>query len=528
MPEFISIYNFNGITVLYYRIIDKYDLTYKINNYINNTSKHIIANNIVYIITNSYTENINFDFIEDKNIILLQTEIDFDLFYNLHLLRHDYYYKNDINTENILELYNKITIPFENYPKMNCYGRRQMFKNTVINNINKRNIAIENIKRLDKDNKVYEKIVEKQKETVNQQIKPNSIEQLEFYNNLLNEISSFLNENIDCFKNSIVDFKEFASVYNFEKCCSIYPTSNSNNIILENVYYINKRWYDQSRKPINVEGFYEDFEYKEYKNHYENTHWEYAKKDITNIPFFQKIEEEVMFLDYIYGFYNFGEFWDVIKRLIIAKNKNLPLFHLENNRITDIKYYFDKLQFKYPTNYIKNERSNKLYFFRKINITISKNACCRGYIDKYFAYQFNKCLNPPNSISEKSYNIYLARGSYGRNIINEEKIVNVLKTKFKFIVLNGKETLEETIHYFTNAKIMLGAHGSLMKNMIWSKKNPVLIELCPPTRHDCFYGNSTNLGFTTFFILSNCGDKEEIILNDEQIENLYKLLDNLM
>jgi capsular polysaccharide biosynthesis protein len=122
----------------------------------------------------------------------------------------------------------------------------------------------------------------------------------------------------------------------------------------------------------------------------------------------------------------------------------------------------------------------------------------------------------------------LARGAYGRSIINEQQIVNILKEKYNFIILNGTESLEVTINYFTNAKIMLGAHGSLMKNMIWSKKNPILIELCPPTRHDCFYGNATSLGFTTFFILTNCGEKEEIVLNDEQIENLYKLLDNLM
>lgn len=516
MSEFINIYNFNGITVLYYKIKNINDLVYKINNYINRNFYNI--NNFVYIITNSYTENIDFEFIKDKNIILLQTEIDFELFYHLQLLRNDYYYKNNINTENILDFYNKISVPFENYQKMKCYDRRECFKNTIRDNINKRNISVENIKQLDNQNSVYEKIIEQHQ----------PIEQLEFYNKLLDEITSFLNENIDCFKNNIVNFKEFASIYNFEKCGFIYPNGISNNIVLENVYYINKRWYDQNRKPINVEGFYQDFEYREYQNHYENTQWVNGITDITNVTNFQTIEEEVMFLDYVYGFYNFGEFWDVIKRLIMSKKKNLPLFHLSHNRITDIKYYFDKLQFKYPTIYNKNERSNKLYFFHKINITISKNSYCRGYIDKYFAYQFNKCLNPPNAISEKSYNIYLARGSYGRSIINEEQIVNVLKKKYNFIVLNGTESLEKTIHYFTNAKIMLGAHGSLMKNMIWSKKNPVLIELCPHTRHDCFYGNSTNLGFTTFFILTNCGEKEEIILNDEQTENLYKLLENLL
>ena len=104
----------------------------------------------------------------------------------------------------------------------------------------------------------------------------------------------------------------------------------------------------------------------------------------------------------------------------------------------------------------------------------------------------------------------------------------MLKSKYNFIVLDGSESLENTMHFFTNAKIMLGAHGSLMKNMIWSKKNPILIELCPPTRHDCFYGNATNLGFFTLFILTDTNKKEEIILNDKQKDTLFKLLDNLL
>jgi hypothetical protein len=73
----------------------------------------------------------------------------------------------------------------------------------------------------------------------------------------------------------------------------------------------------------------------------------------------------------------------------------------------------------------------------------------------------------------------------------------------------------------------LGAHGSLMKNMIWAKKNPVLIELCPPTRHDCFYGNAQGLCFFTLFILTDTNKKEEIILNDKQKGCLFKLLDIL-
>lgn len=213
------------------------------------------------------------------------------------------------------------------------------------------------------------------------------------------------------------------------------------------------------------------------------------------------------------------------KKINGINKKNLPLFHLKYNRITNINYYFDKLKFKYPTPYQKEERSNKLFYFNKVNITIIKGGY-RGILNNNFAYKFNKLFNE-NKIIQKSYNIYLARGAYGRSIQNESEIINILKEKYNFIVLNGTESLEDTIHYFTNAKIIFGAHGSLMKNMIWSKKCLFLIELCPPTRHDCFYSNAKDLGFPVFFILSNTNEKEEILLNDEQINKLYSLLDIL-
>ena len=509
MNKFISIYNFNGITILYTSIVNIHDFTYKLNCYINTNN---ISCNTVYIITNFYKESINFDFLKDTNIILLKSNIHFEMFFNLHELRHDYFYKNKITeTDKILNIFNKISVPFDKYPNINMYSRRNWFTANLNTDLNKSKEIMDIIKQLDTENKIYNELI---------QNKP--ITDIDEYKKLLEEINNFLIENINCFQNETVNFKEYSNSYKFEQCNLINGNCIAKNIILENVYYINKCWFDKDKNPFIIEDFNNDFEYKDYRHHFEAN-----ITDITDMPIFQEINEEVMYLDYVYGFYNFGEFWDIVKRLLVSNEKNLPLFHLSDNRITNIGYYFDKLPFKFPTQYQKQERNNKLYYFNKLHITTVSNAGCRGLIDNNLAYQFNKVLNPCQII-EKSYNIYLARSNYGRSIQDENKIVDILKQKYNFIVLDGKEKLEDTIHYFTNAKIILGAHGSLMKNMIWSKKNPVLIELCPPTRHDCFYGNAQKLQFLAFFILTDCNEKEELILNDEQIEALYNLLDNLV
>jgi hypothetical protein len=510
MTNFIYLYNFNGKNVLYSLLKNGYDLIYYINLYFNKQT--ILPNYNTYIIVHFTPENNLLEFINNKNIILLQSDIQFELFFYLQLLRHNYFYKNKItNTNEIFNLWNDISVPFDKYPNMIMYSRKDMFINNLNADLNICDETINIIKKIDKTQNLYSDIIE---------YKP--IEKIEYYNTLLDKINTFLTKNVEYFNNGEVNFKEYSVNYIFKKSHIIYNSFISKNITLENVYYMNKCWFDKNRQPLLINDFNIDFEYRQFIEHFENKNF---NKNIDSVSIYQEVTEEVMFLDYIYGFYNFGEFWDVIKRLLISNVKNLPLFHLTHNRITNIEYYFNKLEYKYPTNYQKRERENKLYYFHKINIsTIS--GTFRGAIDNYFGYHFNKLFNQ-TKICDKSYNIYLARSNFGRNIQDEEKIVNVLKEKYNFIVLDGKETLEETMHYFTNAKIILGAHGSLIKNMIWAKKNPVLIELCPPTRHDCFYGNAQGLGFFPLFILTDTNEKEEIILNDKQKGCLFKLLDIL-
>jgi hypothetical protein len=514
--SYFCIYNFNGIQILYYNVQNIHNFEYKLKQYINNNS---YSNYKLYIIYH-FDKEIEFEFIKEKPIYLIYTKINYELFFYLHKLRHDYFYKNNLNhllsnKEILLDIYDKINVTKENFKdnkQCHMYNRLQWIIPNYKNSLQINKQIIEIIDYLDTTNELQEYIKEN---------KP--IEKINYYNNLLEEIKYFLENNIFSFSN-IMDFKEFAECYTFNKHEHLFIIGiNSKNIVLENVYYINKCWFDKDKKPFNPDNFYNDFEYREHNIYYENNKKVY---EIDSISVFQEIKEEVMFLDYLYGFYNFGEFWDVIKRLLVSEKKGLPLFHLSNNRITNIEYYFDKLSFKFPTNYQKQENNNKLYYFHKVNIS-TVVGYSRGYIDKYFAYHFNKLLNEEKNINDNNYHIYLARGSYGRSIKNEKEIVELLKCKYNFIVLDGSETFEKTRHYFTNAKIILGAHGSLMKNVIWSKKNPIFIELCPYTRHDCFGNNSQECGFTTFFFVVNCDEKEQIELSHEQTKGLFELLDNL-
>ena len=233
----------------------------------------------------------------------------------------------------------------------------------------------------------------------------------------------------------------------------------------------------------------------------------------------------------MYGFYNFGEFWDCIFRLLYTKNVNkYQLFHLKNYRVYYINYYFNKLKLEFPNKnsnlIIANEYNNNVLFFKKIHFTNIFHVY-RNYLDGHNLYKFNKIYND-TMVSDKSYILYLKRGSYGRELKNEDILINKLSKLDNFKVINGKETLEDMINYWTNAILVIGAHGSLLKNMIYCKKNPIFIELCPLSRHICFLGNARNCNFLYFFITLPNDEKENIILDEGNINNLIELIDEIM
>jgi len=294
--------------------------------------------------------------------------------------------------------------------------------------------------------------------------------------------------------------------YSFEQSNRIHTSQRAYTLTLHDVFYMNKQWYDKDKNPMSINEFQRDFEYSQFKGSPDSS------ADIVHIS------EEVIFLDYIYGCYNFGEFWDVINRLI-ACDKKRPVFYCARNRVTDFEYYFNELG--YPLKYVCE--TNKMYHFDTIHISIIE-GCYRGYYNRFDAYRFNMLLNKEPPI-DTSYVLYLSRGSFGRSLHDEGDIIQSIQAIHPTIVITGAETHKQMLHYFTNAKLILGVHGSLMKNLIWCKKSPIFIELCPYTRHGCFVGNSLNIGFQTFFFIVDCNDKEQITLSDKQKQGLFRLLE---
>jgi hypothetical protein len=157
------------------------------------------------------------------------------------------------------------------------------------------------------------------------------------------------------------------SIYNlFSKIST--PIVKTNE--LNNVYYHHKTFYYKNGNLLKKPFLENDFEYKEFigKNCYHNNYKLASKIDIKKKDIVKVEKNNILYLDYIYGFYNFGEFWDVIHRLLqVDSSKNYQLFHLKNNRVNNINFFFEKLNFSFPSKdkkLLTYHKNNSIYFFR--------------------------------------------------------------------------------------------------------------------------------------------------------------------
>ena len=532
--RFFSLYRtFESKEIIYFKLSKENfeQIKYLFKNSINTQISSI--NNKIYLIYSQ--DNINLPkFKIDSEFKYINYELDD--FLNIINLRNNFFFKNRnnkyINLKKVQNIFNNLKIDnpkWDNHININEIEKYVNFNNELINFIDNDTNPSNEVKTFC----LYKNIKVNKLDS----FKTNLVDD---WNNIshLNVLNNFnrLKEYIIDIINNIDNDADYNNFLDYNICKYVNNTNNlKGNFIkenaLENVYYYKNQFYNYKGEIMNLSFLDKDMEYGHFKNKRNKN--EKIKKinneDLKNAVIIE--DNNIFYLDYIYGFYNFGEFWDCIIRLLYTKNiSNYQLFHLNKNRIYYINYYFNKLNLEFPNKnnnlIIKNEYNDNILFFNKIHFTNIYNIS-RGYFDSHIAYKFNKIYNNI-VVSDKNYMLYLKRGSYGRELKNEDILINKLSKLDNFIVIDGKETLEDMISYWTNAVFVIGAHGSLFKNMIYCKKNPIFIELCPLSRHSCFLGNARSCNFLYFFITLPNDEKENIILDYNSVDNLIKLIDEII
>lgn len=337
------------------------------------------------------------------------------------------------------------------------------------------------------------------------------------------------------------DYKKYFNIYKLKIFNNIndIKIESFNLIKLNDIIYENKTFYDNNKNEIANQKLLNDYEIANFKSR------DYAKKLVTTF-----VTNDVFYIDYTFDHYNFGEFIDVLKRLLYVKKSDLEKYHisktdllsLKRTDVIDINYYFKQF------NFIENNKN--IIDWANINQQIILpnntyiNTCSanfdiyRNYISKTTSFLMNEYFNKHDIQHDLKYKLFLSRDGTKRESVNKKYFYDEL-LKRNFIFLNGSESLDTIQKYFTNASIIVGEHGSLFQNVYFCKSNPFIIELSPVKfgDHMIFLLNSLNLGLNhLLFFLEAINLENEVEgrrgplhlkYNDETVNNILTIVDNI-
>ena len=466
-------------------------LIQKINHFIQDKKNESIVN-LVY---SSDEGRIHF---ETEHVNFIYTELNFEQTllrhnYNKDRLANKFNYKTDF-----IDLYDKVSLQHEQI------NQKLVNIGVDVNNNIKRAIEI----------------------TKNETFKDYKLLPLDDFSLDMKDFISFIKSIIEssfCF-----DFKSFFETYSIPTHYRLLDRVFYKTVLLENVYYRNKGFYHKDGTFFNITPLNKDIEYSEYNK----IHLVIDKVNAI------QVDEPVLFLDYIYDFYNFGEFWDITKRLMFFDMKeHVELYGLTRNKVLNIESYFSIFNIKYPPKYQRDYKTpdeqsetniGSTFFFKKLYLSTINNIC-RSALDPWVLFELNKHFNT-NQLNDKNYILYLSRGKESRGLTNEEFLLKELGVIPNFKFLNGDESFNEQQYYFTNAKLIIGVHGALQGNFVWNKNNCIFMELSPyqRCRQLSHFGDAYDCGFKSVIIPCNADVEESIILTKEQILQIVKIVKILL
>lgn len=231
-------------------------------------------------------------------------------------------------------------------------------------------------------------------------------------------------------------------------------------------------------------------------------------------------------LTHAHGWYNFGEFLDAFQKLYIVEmlkldKKMIKLILHGHNKVVDMHRYLYNLGYS-NNNFITIDQYTTYIVDTCLFIPL---LCYPARMLKHTHYWFTN-LQLKNINYDNNINLYLNRNNYGsRQVINNDEILNLLK-QYNFKVLEGTENLNEILYLFHNAKIIIGPHGSMFRNLIYCKPNTIIMEFCSENRLDYSFFELAQLSNIPYLhILSKSDENNNIYIDSSIIKNyLTKLL----
>ena len=200
-------------------------------------------------------------------------------------------------------------------------------------------------------------------------------------------------------------------------------------------------------------------------------------------------QHNYIFAHHFHNIYVYGHIWDVFQDLEKIEQLNLDNTKLIvpqlTNHVYNLELHLDLFGYKkqdlISLDLPGYKPCNTLYKIPKLYYPSPSVSPCQVSNTglKYLRSKYFKLLDS----TPRTTKLYLQRPKGNREASNSEETYTTLKEK-GFIALDGTEGIKKHVNLFKNASIIIGAHGSLFKNIIFSDQNPVIYEFCPLNRED--------------------------------------------
>ena len=222
-----------------------------------------------------------------------------------------------------------------------------------------------------------------------------------------------------------------------------------------------------------------------------------------------------------------------IEKFKIIKNSFILGSSPGDNYYTNLIYFLPRIFFNDQDEIklcIHRNLSNK---FRKFILKICNNLNKKlsfVYLDDDF-YFFKDCLIPQfislensNKIlnhfvntsgkNQKKLKIYISRQNTDyRNVVNEDDLIKLLKSKGFRIIDPNQFNISEQISFFSNAEVVISPTGSNLANIIFCKPGTKIVEIAPVFREKYEFNLSKR-----YEILSKINGLEHSIVNADTVK----------
>lgn len=256
--------------------------------------------------------------------------------------------------------------------------------------------------------------------------------------------------------------------------------------------------------------------------------WEPARDlpdDMTEIPLRPTIE--LLDDNYIYAlFYQdkiaFGHFWDILQSLYSVQNKGLSGTLLCHHQTDVVDLDFHWTAFGYPHQQrIAIDTTKYNYFVPTLYVPdlIIPPAQLHPELTPWLISKYNKAVSPEPDIMSRR--LYLSRSKAGRRKIRNEPDLLPILERYAFTILHGDEGMQTHIKYFKTATVIVGALGSLFRNILFCTKKPKILEYCCNVYYDdhTIEQLSSHVGITDYrrAVVPDVGDGD-IVVDPQEFE----------